>query len=185
MLGPNRPPYEYLAHLQQLVLNNHTLSCSSIIDQDFEETKSIEPILLDGSRDVASFIDTQLNLSPVLALQGPPGTGKTYQIAKLCKYLCAKGKSVLVTALTNRALMEVAGKSSLSEMIQNKQVYKTKITSDESKEIPSLQLEKDVTPKKGCIVLATFFVSSGVAAELASETPFDYVIVDASKVQKI
>ena len=42
-------------------------------------------------------------------------------------------------------------------MIQNKQVYKTKITSDESKEIPSLQLEKDVTPKKGCIVLATFF----------------------------
>lgn len=76
VLGPNRPPYEYLAHLQQLVLNNHTLSCSSIIDQDFEETKSIEPILLDGSRDVASFIDTQLNLSPVLALQGPPGTGK-------------------------------------------------------------------------------------------------------------
>lgn len=74
--------------------------------------------------------------------------------------------------------MEVAGKSSLLEMIQNKQVYKTKITSDESKEIPSLQLEKDVTPKKGCIVLATFFISSGVAAELASETPFDYVIVD-------
>ena len=27
-------------------------------------------------------------------------------------------------------------------------------------------------------MLATFFVSSGVAAELASETPFDYVIVD-------
>lgn len=178
VLGPNRPPYEYLAHLQQLVLNNHTLSCSSIIDQDFEETKSIEPILLDGSRDVASFIDTQLNLSPVLALQGPPGTGKTYQIAKLCKYLCAKGNSVLVTALTNRALMEVAGKSSLSEMIQNKQIYKTKITSDESKEIPLLQFEKDVTPKKGCIVLATFFISSGVAAELAIETPFDYVIVD-------
>lgn len=35
VLGPNRPPYEYLAHLQQLVLNNHTLSCSSIIDQEF------------------------------------------------------------------------------------------------------------------------------------------------------
>lgn len=55
---------------------------------------------------------------------------------------------MLVTALTNRALMEVAGKSSLSEMIQNKQVYKTKITSDESKEIPSLQLEKMLRQRK-------------------------------------
>lgn len=44
--------------------------------------------------------------------------------------------------------MEVAGKSSLSEMIQNKQVYKTKITSDESKEIPSLQLEKMLRQRK-------------------------------------
>ena len=61
VLGPNRPPYEYLAHLQQLVLNNHTLSCSSIIDQDFEETKSIEPILLG----VGLFRDNLQIISPL------------------------------------------------------------------------------------------------------------------------
>lgn len=178
VLGPNRPPYEYLAHLQQLVLENMTLSCSSVLDKDFEEVDGIEPFLLDSISDIPSFIDAQLNFSSALVLQGPPGTGKTYQIAKLCKFLCEQGKSVLVTALTNRALMEVAGKDSLVDLIKAKRVFKTKITSDESHEIPLLQLEKEVSPKKGCLVMATFFIASGVAAELSSESLFDYVIVD-------
>jgi hypothetical protein len=35
-------------------------------------------------------------------------------IAELCAKLCAEGKSVLVTALTNRALMEIAEKQAVS-----------------------------------------------------------------------
>ena len=113
-----------------------------------------------------------------LILQGPPGTGKTYQISKLCADLLEKGYSVLVTALTNRALMEIAKKPFVEQFLKERKVFKTKITTDEARELPLLQLEKMVAPKKGCLVLSTFFITSGVAAEQASDAPFDYVIVD-------
>jgi ATP-dependent exoDNAse (exonuclease V) alpha subunit len=74
--------------------------------------------------------------------------------------------------------MEIAKKPFLEQFLQERKVFKTKITTDEERELPRLQLEKLVAPKKGCLVLSTFFITSGVAAELASDAPFDYVIVD-------
>lgn len=43
-------------------------------------------------------------------IQGPPGTGKTHTAAVLLSHLLARGKRVLVTAHTDRALKEVRGK---------------------------------------------------------------------------
>lgn len=67
-------------------------------------------------------------------IQGPPGTGKTFRIAALCEKLCSDGYSVLVTALTNRALMEVAEKLKDS-LVKDQKVYKTNLSTDESKEV--------------------------------------------------
>ncbi|APT86294.1 AAA domain-containing protein [Corynebacterium flavescens] len=50
-------------------------------------------------------------------VQGPPGTGKTHTAAALITHLLAQGKRVLVTAETDRALLEVRGK--LPEPIQD------------------------------------------------------------------
>lgn len=177
VMGPNKPPFDYMAHLQSLTRCIDSPSVSSVLDADYV-TNSWKPALLNNKKDIPEFLQAQLSLNDSLILQGPPGTGKTYQIAKLCANLLAEGHSILVTALTNRALMEIAKKPFLEPYLKDKKVFKTKITTDEEREVPRLQLEKVVAPKKGCLVLSTFFITSGVAAELASDAPFDYVIVD-------
>ena len=111
-------------------------------------------------------------------MQGPPGTGKTYQIANVCRELCSKGKSVLVTALTNRALMEVAEKDALYDMLSTGKIYKTSLTSDEANRLPKLQACKEPTASSGCVMLSTFYVSSRVATSVQQIRRFDVVIMD-------
>lgn len=177
VMGPNRPPYEYIAHLQQLTQYKNSPALNSVLDAEYQSS-DWKPVLLNKNHDIPGFLQAQLNLSNAVILQGPPGTGKTYQISQLVANLCSAGNSVLVTALTNRALMEIAKKESMTEMLKSGNVYKTKITTDERKELPHLQLEKMVAPKKGCAILSTFYITSGIAAESSSDCPFDYVIMD-------
>ena len=129
LLGPNIPPYGYIENLQKIVKNNYSEAVSSILDQDFIKN-SWEPSLLDEKNDIPNFILSQLTLTDQVVLIGPPGTGKTYQIAEICKRLCDQGKSVLVTSLTNRALIEVVEKPALRSMLDQGKVFKTKISTD-------------------------------------------------------
>lgn len=177
VMGPNKPPFDYIAHLQSLIQCQNSRSVSSVMDADYI-VDSWKPFLLDGKRDISEFLLTHLNLNDSIILQGPPGTGKTYHISKLCAELVKQGKSVLVTALTNRALIEIAKKPFLQPYLDERKVYKTKVTIDEEKEVPLLASIKEVNPIKGALVLSTFFIASGVASELAADGPFDYVIVD-------
>ena len=177
VLGPNRPPYEYIANLQSLTSHRTSPALSSVLDENYT-IKKWEPILLHNNDSIHTFIRSQLELSSALILQGPPGTGKTYQVSQLVADLCEAGYSVLVTALTNRALMEITKKDSIKKLLALRKVYKTKITTEEAKDVPLLQIEEKVTPKKGCLVLSTFYITSGVAADSSAEYPFDYVIMD-------
>lgn len=177
VMGPNKPPFDYIAHLQSLIQCQNSISVSSVLDADYAPD-SWKPTLLDGKRDISKFLLAQLSLNDSIILQGPPGTGKTYHISKLCAELMSQGHSVLVTALTNRALVEIAKKPFLQPYLDDRKIYKTKVTIDEEKEIPKLTTIKEVTPIKGSLVLSTFFITSGVASELAADEPFDYVIVD-------
>ncbi|MBK9642869.1 MAG: AAA family ATPase [Saprospiraceae bacterium] len=177
LLGPNKPPFEYIANLQKIVQTNYSENVSLILDQDFLTT-NWQPSLLDNNNDISNFILSQLALTDQVVLIGPPGTGKTYQIAEICKRLCGQGKSVLVTSLTNRALIEVIEKPALENMLDEGKVFKTKISTDEAKEFPSLQQTKEVNPQPGNLVLSTFFISSSEAVNLTDKPPFDYVIVD-------
>jgi DNA replication ATP-dependent helicase Dna2 len=177
LLGPNKPPFEYIANLQKIVQTNYSENVSSILDQDFLTT-NWQPSLLDNKNDIPNFILSQLALTDQVVLIGPPGTGKTYQIAEICKRLCGQGKSVLVSSLTNRALIEVIEKSALRNMLDEGKVFKTKISTDEAKEFPRLQQTKEVNPKPGNLVLSTFFIASSEALNLIDKPPFDCVIVD-------
>ena len=177
LLGPNIPPYGYIENLQKIVNNNYSQAVSSILDQEFEKT-NWEPTLVDEKNDIPNFILNQLTLTDQVILLGPPGTGKTYQIAEICKRLCDQGKSVLVTSLTNRALIEVVEKPAISKMLEEGKVFKTKISTDEAKDIPKLQPTKDIKPQPGKLVLSTFFISSKEATNIDNTSPFDYVIVD-------
>lgn len=177
LLGPNRPPFEYIANLQKIVQNNYSENVSSILDQYFLKT-NWQPSLLDNNNDIPNFILSQLSLTDQVVLIGPPGTGKTYQIAEICKRLCEQGKSVLVTSLTNRALIEVIEKPALSNLQENGMIFKTKISTDEKNEFPKLQSTKEINPQPNNLVLSTFFIASSEAAKLNDKPPFDYVIVD-------
>jgi len=177
LLGPNKPPFEYIANLQKIVQTNYSENVSLILDQDFITT-NWQPSLLDNNNDISNFILSQLALTDQVVLIGPPGTGKTYQIAEICKRLCGQGKSVLVTSLTNRALIEVIEKPALEHMLDEGKVFKTKISTDEAKEFPGLEQTKEVNPQPGNLVLSTFFIASSEAVNLTDKPPFDYVIVD-------
>ncbi len=177
LLGPNKPPFEYIANLQKIVQTNYSENVSLILDQDFLTT-IWQPSLLDNNNDISNFILSQLALTDQVVLIGPPGTGKTYQIAEICKRLCGQGKSVLVTSLTNRALIEVIEKPALENMLDEGKVFKTKISTDEAKEFPRLEQTKEVNPQPGNLVLSTFFIASSEAVNLTDKPPFDYVIVD-------
>lgn len=177
VLGPNVPPYQYIGNLQKIVRNNRSDSIRNLLEGNVEET-SFAPQPFAKNVSVTDFVIKQLSLTDSVIIQGPPGTGKTTQIAKLCEFFCSQGLSVLVTALTNRALMEVAAKDDLKVMLETGRVYKTKMSVDEAKELPRLQNLKHITPEKRKLILSTFYITSGEANNVGPLPPFDIVIMD-------
>lgn len=174
--GPQRPPIDYVMNLQRLVEQKNWPSVSSVLDVDYAR-KEWEPNLIKQDN-ISGFVYNQLCLTDTMILEGPPGTGKTYMIAELCARLCAEGKSVLVTALTNKALMEIAEKPAVKDMLEEGKIFKTNITLDEQKECKNLEVIKSIAPMPSCLVLSTFYITSGFAANLSIDQPFDYVIMD-------
>ena len=177
LLGPNKPPYEYIANLQRIVNKSNDERIEAILENEYTASK-FDPYLLDDKVDITNYIITQLALSNMLILQGPPGTGKTYQIAQLCQKLCAQGLSVLVTALTNRALIEVASKDSLKKMLEDGKIHKTNLSVDEAKELPNLLNTQQLCAETGHLMLSTFYITSGEAVNTLGTSPFDVVIMD-------
>ena len=174
--APQRPPIDYALNLQKVVQDLSSDGVAEVLDANYNE-KDWKPIPI-KQNNVADFVHTQLSLTDTMILEGPPGTGKTYMIAELCARLCAEGHSVMVTALTNRALMEIAEKDSVKSLLDEHKIFKTNITMDEQREISKLEVIKNIAPIPGSLVLSTYFITSGYAADLCEEQPFDYVIMD-------
>ena len=174
--APQRPPIDYVMNLQKVVEDKYSKGVASVLDANYQ-TKDWEPILIKQDN-VSSFVHSQMTLTDTMILEGPPGTGKTYMIAELCARLCAEGHSVLVTALTNRALMEIAEKPAVKPLLHSHKIFKTNITIDELREIKDLETIKSIAPMPGCLVMSTYFITSGYVADLTVEQPFDFVIMD-------
>lgn len=177
LLGPNKPPFEYIANLQSIVKYTNNESLNKILDRDYHISKW-EPSLLDNRVNTANFILNQLTLVDTLIIQGPPGTGKTFLIAEICEKLCNQDKSVLVTALTNRALIEIIEKPALEGLLKDHRIFKTNLSFDEARSNKDLQRTKEVSPRRGTLILSTYFIASGQAAQTNNNPPFDYVIMD-------
>ncbi len=174
VLGPNEPPYKYIMNLIDVAISREEDE-SQVLDADYVPHKW-SPVLLDSRKSVSAFISNQLDLTQTIILQGPPGTGKTYMIAELCRDLCARGNSVLVTALTNRALMEIAEKPPVEGMLKEGEILKTSLSYDEQHELPNLVRAEECSPVNGYLMLSTFYVASAMGK--VSSPIFDYVIMD-------
>lgn len=180
VLGPQEPPTAYYQNLISLVrTENASSEYGKMLDYD-ENRHEWNPIKLNGSKSNASFFSGQWELSDDMIIQGPPGTGKTYKMAELIATLLEENKSIIVTALTNRALMELASKEAIAPYLKKGLVHKTKLTTDESKEIPDLlNIESsDIFCSPGHLTLSTFYISSNWAKKIYETQPFDCLIMD-------
>ncbi len=176
--GPKDPPLKYLQNLIEIVRDSSCKNIQQILDYS-ELPNQWKPQRIEAKADFTSLLLTQLQNSDCVVIQGPPGTGKTYRMAQLAAKLLSENKSVLVTALTNQALMELAKKEDILPFLSQGKVSKTSLTIDESKELPNIQNIKEnlCNSSLGNLSLATFYISSGWAKD-TEERPFDYVIMD-------
>lgn len=179
VLGPKEPPIAYFQNLINILRDEPEDSVTGKMLDSELEIQQWNPIELSGAQSTGDFFRGQLALSDEIIIQGPPGTGKTYKMADLISGLPDDSK-ILVTALTNRALMELAGKESIREKLAKGQVYKTRLTADESKELPELHnIEgRDLHCEPGHLTLATFYAASHWAKSSEISQPYDYVIMD-------
>lgn len=170
--GPNDPPLQYL---KNLLTYTESASADHILDAELN-TYMWKPTPIEANENSNKLLLEQLDDSCHLIIQGPPGTGKTYRMANLAKHLLDENKRVLVTALTNQALMELAAKEALEDYIKRGRVSKTSLTIDEARQLNLQKVnENKCNPIKGELTLASFYVSSGWPSD---ESAFDYVIMD-------
>jgi rRNA-processing protein FCF1 len=176
--GPKDPPLQYLLNLIQIVKDEQNQETKPILDFT-ESTNQWNPRKIEAKEDLISIILNNHSNEKCVVVQGPPGTGKTTRMAQLAASLLKENKSVLVTALTNQALIELAKKDKLQEYIERGKVSKTSLTVDEKREQPHLQeiKENKCNASSGFLSLATFYLSSGWAVDI-TDIPFDYVIMD-------
>lgn len=177
--GPQDPPLKYLLNLMGIVKDPSTQFVSNILDLEFATTSDWYPTLIDYKQDLNAIIRDEFKMNNCLVIQGPPGTGKTYRMAKLIASLLNENASVLVTALTNQALKEVALKDDLRDFLKLGKVSKSSLTIDDVKEVKGLMpiVENECNAAAGHLSLATFYVASEWA-NLLENVPFDFVIMD-------
>lgn len=180
VLGPQAPPIDYYQNLISIVSNEALgMPAASILDFD-KHSIPWNPKRINSNKEQIPDIISALDVHDQLIFQGPPGTGKTHLMACLVAELLRQRKSVLVTALTNRALIELAEKDSLKNHLDEGHVLKTNVSTDELTKCKGLIpiSSKNIACESGKATLSTFYNASGWGKDCFEEQPFDYVIMD-------
>lgn len=181
VLAQKDPPIQYLLNLRDFVINN---SQDPVLNIDILKTLDEwepESLALDNRENA---IIENLNGTAEVIIQGPPGTGKSHLIADITSKYLSEGKSICITALTNKALMEVAGKPGIKEWINKEKVFKTNLAFDESVHAKKLQRAESLKIGKGQLLLATYYKLSDWYKKENSESQttikpvYDIVIIE-------
>jgi DNA polymerase III delta prime subunit len=171
------PPVDYLIKLKEYVAKKDE---DEILNLNLEVSEQIwKPTNLDNANNITSQVIKLVDKKKTILVQGPPGTGKSYLAAELCDYYLNKGKSICITALTNKALMEIASKNGLNSPLNYGKVYKTTLTGDEQKEIPKLRKAESFLPHRGELLLSTYYKLAQKQAKLIEDSErFDLMIIE-------
>jgi hypothetical protein len=171
------PPIEYLRRLKDFVLKNENDAILNLELNVAEE--NWKPVNLNNKKSVTHNVIEFIEKQKTTIIQGPPGTGKSYLAAELCDYYLKQGKSICVTALTNKALIEIASKDGLINSLSIGKVYKTNLTGDELKDIPKLKKVETFTPKYGDLLLSTYYQLAQKQSEIIEGSKrFDLLIIE-------
>ncbi|MBE0663978.1 MAG: ATP-binding protein [Bacteroidales bacterium] len=171
------PPVEYLIKLKEFVSENENDTILNLELNVSEENWN--PVNLNNENNIKNDVIQLIEKQKTTIIQGPPGTGKSYLAAELCVHYLKQGKSICVTALTNKALMGIASQDGLGKALSNGKVYKTNLTGDELKDIPKLKKIESFSPKYGDLLLSTYYKLAQKQAELIENSQrFDLMIIE-------
>ncbi len=177
-LAPTDPPLQYLINLENY-LKEANSSSNKILELNIENSNwNPNPLIVDEH--IVTRIQSDFSVNDIIIIQGPPGTGKTYLMAQLCSAFLKSNNKILVTALTNRALIELAEKEHLKEDLELGKVYKSALTSDEikNKKVKGLQAFRSISQQQPPLLLVTYYVMSQIALKAVEDKHFDYVIIE-------
>jgi energy-coupling factor transporter ATP-binding protein EcfA2 len=171
------PPVEYLINLKDFVSKNEN---NAILNLELNVSEANwKPVNLNNEKNVTNDVIQFIEKQKITLIQGPPGTGKSYLAAELCGYYLKQGKSICVTALTNKALMEIASKDGLVDSLKIGKVYKTNLTGDELKDIPKLKKVESFSPEYGDLLLSTYYKLTQKQSEIIEGSKrFDLLIIE-------
>lgn len=177
-LAPTDPPLQYLMNLVDF-LKQVKPNTNKILELNIENPNwKPQPLVVDEN--FVSNIQFDFFENDTIIIQGPPGTGKTYLMALLCEVLLKSDFRILVTALTNRALIELAEKEHLKSSLEQGKVFKSALTADESKnkKIKGIQSFKSLSKQQPPLLLTTYYIMSQIAIKAVVDEHFDYIIIE-------
>lgn len=94
-------------------------------------------------------------------LQGPPGTGKSYTIAKIIAKYLDENKTVCVTTMANKGLIELVQQSPLEPFLKKNRISKTNLSADEKRSVSGLKsAQKGFIIANGELLCSTNYVLS-------------------------
>tara|TARA_B100000963_G_scaffold110022_1_gene95774 strand:- start:6879 stop:8642 length:1764 start_codon:yes stop_codon:yes gene_type:complete len=177
IIAEKDPPVKYLENLKEYISENPN---DKINNLSFEPNEKMwSPKLIDNEKDVSNEFYNLILKNKLTIIQGPPGTGKSYLASKICHLFSNRNFSICVTSLTNKALTEIADKEGFRELLLDNKVFKTNLSSDESKLIPKLQAAEDLSPSKDEVLLSTYYKLSSLYKKLIKENKrFDLLIIE-------
>jgi DNA replication ATP-dependent helicase Dna2 len=180
VLAEKDPPIEYLLNLRNFV-SKYTLDT----DLNMDLSKALDdwhPKQLLEKDNKKEIVLSNLEKEAEIVLQGPPGTGKSYLIAQICDYYLQRDNTVCVTALTNKALTELARKEHLGKWLKLKKLFKTNLTTNEKAELKDIEPAKNLRVGKGELLLATYYKLSSWFSPESPDTlvgqPYDVIIIE-------
>lgn len=154
------PPTEYLQNLRNYTEWYHTDSNLLITPKITYEQWN--PSELSYNDDIPGIIIQKLSQNGKCIVQGPPGTGKSYTIAQVVKQYLDSNKTVCVTTMSNKGVVELASKAPLDQIRSRGKIRKTLLTADEKHLLPGLQLaDKDLKIAEGEMLCTTYYILSG------------------------
>ncbi len=162
------PPIEYYQNLKRYMQINPEDSNLFLEPKiSYEEWKPEELAFdKDNPNGIAETISKTLDDENICIVQGPPGTGKSYTIASIVASYLRQGKTVCVTTMANKGLVELIKQPPLAPYIAAGKVNKTNLSIDERTQIKGVKnATKDFLLAEGELLCATNYVLSGVFKE--------------------
>jgi DNA replication ATP-dependent helicase Dna2 len=171
------PPIELLSNLAEYIRYNQ--DDKNLLIQPKLTYEDWSPEELSNNDDIPSKVINTLDKDSICILQGPPGTGKSYTIAQVAAKYINMGKSVCVTTMSNKGLIELISKDPLDKLRENGKIYKTLLTADEEKQIKGvLVADKDLLVPPGVMLCSTYYILSKKVRECIPNELYDLIVIE-------